>query len=314
MRLLIGIVLLNLVWCSFRPQERQILWGWFLRIWPRLRPILGWFFIFIGILGIILPILQGLIFLVLGSALIGPRHRLIRLTRVLYKRFLRWLATRRNRLLAWVGRFGLRSLRTLNQQIQRLKDYRARYYRKHRLIRLAIVPPAAVISELNHYRLRYDPSYRHGLPPHIVLVPSSLPLDRDAFEAQIVTALQQYPAFEVTLDQLQIAPIQHRLVVTPSRGQAALEQLQAMLPTTRPIERRPWPALTLGKLLQYSSLESAQAWVAESWQPQTWQVTEVVLFEERFGHMWHEVRRFRLAQAPMKQAEYVKMDDINYSS
>ncbi len=295
MRLLIGIVLLNLVWCSYRPQERQILWGWFLRIWPRFRPILGWFLIFIGILGLILPILQGLIFLVLGSALIGPRHRLIRLTRVRYKRLLRWMAARPNRFVAWLGRIGVSSLRTMSQQIQRLKDYRTRYQRKHRPIRLAIVPPPQVATLLDHYRQRYDPSYRHGLPPHIVLVPSSLPTDRDAFEQQVMATLHENCAFELTLDQLRISPQQHRLVLTPSQGQAAIEQLQACLPKTRPIERQPWPALTIGKLLQYSSLESAQMWVSETWQPHSWQVTELVLFEERFGHIWHEVRRFRLA-------------------
>lgn len=310
MRLLLGILLLNLVWCSYRPQERQILWGWFLRIWPRVRPILGWFLIFIGILGVILPILQGIIFLVIGSALIGPRHRLIRRTRVVYKQFLYRLAGSSNRFLAWLGRFGISSLRTMNQQIRRFIEYRTRYQRKHRPIRLAIVPPPDVVALLDHYRQRYDPSYRHGLPPHIVLVPSSHPSDRDIFEQQVATALSQWSGFDLTLEHLQIAPNQHRLVLLPSQGKSLVEQLQASLPQTRPIQRQPWPALTIGKLLQYSSLASAQTWVAETWQPQRWHVAELVLYEERFGRMWHEVRRFRLC-ASTNHAECVKIHALN---
>ena len=42
----------------------------------------GWFFIFLGILGLFLPVLQGILFLAIGAVLlssVSPRARLLRL-------------------------------------------------------------------------------------------------------------------------------------------------------------------------------------------------------------------------------------------
>ena len=37
--------------------------------WPVIRQVLGWFFIFLGVLGLLLPVLQG-VFTVLASAVV----------------------------------------------------------------------------------------------------------------------------------------------------------------------------------------------------------------------------------------------------
>jgi uncharacterized membrane protein YbaN (DUF454 family) len=49
--------------------------------------ILGWFFIIIGILGLFLPILQGILFIMLGLAILSSRSKSI-------KRFLKFLERR----------------------------------------------------------------------------------------------------------------------------------------------------------------------------------------------------------------------------
>src|SRR5918997_505237 len=54
-----------------------------------LRLILGWFFIGLGVLGVILPILPGMPWLIIGTWLIGRRSRLFRLSGVAGERFLR---------------------------------------------------------------------------------------------------------------------------------------------------------------------------------------------------------------------------------
>src|SRR5690349_2585769 len=61
--------------------------------WPVLRQVIGWMFIVLGLLGLVLPILQGVLFLVLGIALVGRRNIVIRRSRVATKRLLRrWAA------------------------------------------------------------------------------------------------------------------------------------------------------------------------------------------------------------------------------
>jgi len=46
--------------------------------------IIGWFFIFLGILGLFLPILQGILFILIGLAILSTRSEII-------KRFLKHL-------------------------------------------------------------------------------------------------------------------------------------------------------------------------------------------------------------------------------
>jgi uncharacterized membrane protein YbaN (DUF454 family) len=58
------------------------------RVVAVLRLTLGWFCVLLGILGLFLPVLQGLVFLVLGMALLAPYIPfLARLRRRLYRRF-----------------------------------------------------------------------------------------------------------------------------------------------------------------------------------------------------------------------------------
>ena len=40
--------------------------------------IIGWFFIVLGILGLFLPILQGILFILIGLAILSSRSKLIR--------------------------------------------------------------------------------------------------------------------------------------------------------------------------------------------------------------------------------------------
>ena len=49
--------------------------------------IIGWFFIVVGILGLFLPILQGILFILIGLAILSPRSERI-------KRFLKYLEAR----------------------------------------------------------------------------------------------------------------------------------------------------------------------------------------------------------------------------
>ena len=92
-------------------------------LWPLLRQLLGWLMILLGILGIFLPILQGIIFLVLGVALVGPRHPVIRQVSVRSKKLLRrWSG--RGGLLGWMGRSGLKFVRQVREQTRKLQRWR----------------------------------------------------------------------------------------------------------------------------------------------------------------------------------------------
>ncbi|MBI4553428.1 MAG: hypothetical protein HY710_14280 [Candidatus Latescibacteria bacterium] len=55
-----------------------------------LRPILGWMFVFVGIIGLFLPILQGILFIVIGLVLLSSRysfaHSLLQKTQHRYPR------------------------------------------------------------------------------------------------------------------------------------------------------------------------------------------------------------------------------------
>jgi hypothetical protein len=77
--------------------------------WRLLRQVLGWFFILLGLLGLVLPVLQGVLFLVIGVALVGRRNWLIRRSALVFKRFLRRWAAVRSPLVGGAGRIALRA-------------------------------------------------------------------------------------------------------------------------------------------------------------------------------------------------------------
>ena len=77
--------------------------------WRLLRQVLGWFFILLGLLGLVLPVLQGVLFLVIGVALVGRRNWLIRRSTLLFKRFLRRWAAVQSPLVGGAGRLALRA-------------------------------------------------------------------------------------------------------------------------------------------------------------------------------------------------------------
>ncbi len=65
--------------------------------------VIGWFFIVLGILGLFLPILQGILFILIGLAILSSRSEKI-------KRFLKYLETRypqyHGKVEAWKERIG----------------------------------------------------------------------------------------------------------------------------------------------------------------------------------------------------------------
>ena len=89
-------------------------------LWPVLRQVLGWIFILLGLIGLVLPILQGAIFLVIGIALVGRRNRLIRWASVSFKLFLRRWAALPTPLIGPLGRMALRGQQELSRQRRRL--------------------------------------------------------------------------------------------------------------------------------------------------------------------------------------------------
>jgi len=84
--------------------HRSLLIAWWL-----LRQVLGWFFILLGLIGLVLPVLQGVLFLVIGVALVGRRNPLIRRSMLLFKRFLRRWAAARSPLVGKIGQIALRA-------------------------------------------------------------------------------------------------------------------------------------------------------------------------------------------------------------
>jgi hypothetical protein len=90
------------------------------RVWPVLRQVFGWLSIVLGIVGLFLPVLQGVLFLVIGIALVGRRNRLIRWFSVHTKLLLRRWATHSHPALAWSGAHILRAQQRLSIQRRRL--------------------------------------------------------------------------------------------------------------------------------------------------------------------------------------------------
>jgi hypothetical protein len=112
-----------------RSREIQGQWHYNLRrrlaiawriIWPVFRQTLGWLFILLGLIGLVLPVLQGVIFLVIGIALVGRRNPLIRRVSVLFKIFLRRWAALDMRLIGPLGRVALRGQHEISRQRRRL--------------------------------------------------------------------------------------------------------------------------------------------------------------------------------------------------
>ena len=295
----VGLLLLPIGWTLTRPAERSLLVRTFWRLWPIVRPIIGWFCLILGVLGVILPILQGIIFLVIGAALIGPRHPVVRWGRVRDKQVIRWLARSRNPLIGWAGRHALRALYAVLRQIRQLRERRNLRTQRQRRFRLALVPDATVCHTLNHWRTRYDPGYQRHLPPHIVVLASQPGTQRTEIEHQLALVCATLAPFEVTLDSVHVCDDDHRIVCSVGEGCAPITKVRATIAgaVAEPvrISQRPiWPAVTIAKLRRPRSLHSAYAEIAAHFVAQTWRVTEFVIFEERWGYMWHVVRRFQL--------------------
>lgn len=89
-------------------------------VWPVVRQVLGWLFIILGVLGLVLPVLQGVLFLVIGVALVGRRNWLIRRSAVAIKRGLRRWAHARQPLIARAGQVALRAQHECSRQSRRL--------------------------------------------------------------------------------------------------------------------------------------------------------------------------------------------------
>src|SRR5689334_9372143 len=82
--------------------------GW-RAIWPIVRQTLGWLFILMGLIGLMLPVVPQIPFLVIGIALVGRRHPLIRWCSVYFKLFLRRWAALETPMIGALGRMALRT-------------------------------------------------------------------------------------------------------------------------------------------------------------------------------------------------------------
>ncbi|MCU0490539.1 MAG: hypothetical protein MUD01_02930 [Chloroflexaceae bacterium] len=86
--------------------------------WAQLRVPLGWCCIALGLLGMALPMMPGVALLVLGVALVGQRHPLLRRARVWYRLLLRRWAALPTPVIGAAGRAALRADRALRQQLR----------------------------------------------------------------------------------------------------------------------------------------------------------------------------------------------------
>lgn len=102
-----------------------------------MRQVLGWICIILGLLGLALPLLQGIPLLVLGIALVGRRHWLIRWAGVHIKLLLRRWALIQTPILGPIGRLALRVQQNISRQRRRLHWWYAERRLKARLDRAA---------------------------------------------------------------------------------------------------------------------------------------------------------------------------------
>jgi hypothetical protein len=106
------------MWVTMLLTLLRSVWSW---LWLVCRPIFGWLFIIIGLIGMPMPVVNGLIFLAIGIALVGPRNRLIRWSRVHLKLLLyRWAALP-TPLVGPLGRLALASARQVSRRHRRLR-------------------------------------------------------------------------------------------------------------------------------------------------------------------------------------------------
>jgi hypothetical protein len=85
-----------------------------------LRLLLGCGLIVVGILGVILPVLPGMPFLILGTLVIGRRSRLLRRASVGGKRALRRWAVHERPLVGRLGRWGLAAQRDSSRRLRHI--------------------------------------------------------------------------------------------------------------------------------------------------------------------------------------------------
>ena len=103
-----------------RHNLRRFLAGLWRALWPIARQAFGWLFIVLGLLGLVLPLLQGVLFLVIGIALVGRRNIVIRRARVAIKRLLRRWAGAQTPLIGSAGRAALRAQREFSRRARHL--------------------------------------------------------------------------------------------------------------------------------------------------------------------------------------------------
>lgn len=92
-------------------------------LWMVGKPLLGWVFIVVGLIGMPMPIVNGLIFLLIGVTLVGHRNWLIRWSRVHFKLFVHRWARLATPVIGPLGRLALASLRQFSRQYRRLRRW-----------------------------------------------------------------------------------------------------------------------------------------------------------------------------------------------
>jgi hypothetical protein len=108
--------------------------------WPIVRQVIGWIFLALAVLGAVLPVLPGILFLVIGIVLVGRRNIVIRRARVALKRGLRHWAAQPHPLVGRVGRVALRAQRETSRQARHLhRRYDA--WARRRFRREPVKPP-----------------------------------------------------------------------------------------------------------------------------------------------------------------------------
>ncbi len=295
----IGILIAPTILTLMRPYEQQVILMWLRSVWPLLRPLLGWLFLALGVLGIILPILQGVLFLLIGVALVGRRNRVIRRIRVAYRLSIRQLAHSRRPALRWIGQHARHAMFRLLSKQHALRRRRHEHQIARRRFRVAIVPPPSLAVQLNIWRQRYDPGWRYGLPPHIIVIAASRTPQRQRLEHALSQICQQLSPFQISLEPPLLLADAQRVGCPVAQGREHVCALRSSIAELaiaglRFSQRQGWPALTLAKIKRTSSLSAAHTQIRSSLNSISWRTSELVLFEERFGHLWYRVRTFPL--------------------
>ncbi|HEU5101830.1 MAG TPA: hypothetical protein VFU22_22570 [Roseiflexaceae bacterium] len=104
-------------------------------LWPVIRHTLGWLFIVLGLIGLVLPVLQGVLLLAIGIALVGRRNWLIRRSTLLFKRFLRRWARVKTPVVGPAGRMALRAQWKCSRESRHLHRRYAEWHRRRVLAR-----------------------------------------------------------------------------------------------------------------------------------------------------------------------------------